>query len=146
MFKKTTLSRDLASEQTTNGQDPSSALARSTSVASKASSKSKKSQAMATQASASPMPAGVTDPNYVPPPGHLGNLTVTQLHCLDKLKKELKELGIFDESRMDDATLLRCVDAVSCAFYHPHLIIRVSITPGSAEHGSLTMKLSRRCS
>ncbi|OJT13944.1 hypothetical protein TRAPUB_9514 [Trametes pubescens] len=29
---------------------------------------------MATQASASPMPAGVTDPNYKPHPGRPGNL------------------------------------------------------------------------
>src|SRR6266508_6823593 len=63
-------------------------------------------------ASASPMPEGVTDPNYRPPPGHLGNLTVVQLHTLEKLKKELKEEGKFVEERMTDATLLRCVSAV----------------------------------
>lgn len=60
-------------------------------------------------ASASPMPAGVTDPNYHPAPGRLGNLTVTQLHMLEKLKKELKEEGLFVEERMTDAMLLRCV-------------------------------------
>lgn len=59
------------------------------------------------QASASPLPEGITDPNYQPPPGCLGNLTVIQLHCLDKLKKELKEEGRFVEDRMDDASLLR---------------------------------------
>jgi len=32
---------------------------------------------------------------------------VTQLHCLDKLKKELKEEGKFDAQRMTDETLLR---------------------------------------
>jgi hypothetical protein len=55
------------------------------------------------------MPAGVTDPNYHPAPGRLGNLTVTQLHTLEKLKKELKEEGHFVEERMTDAMLLRCV-------------------------------------
>jgi len=58
-------------------------------------------------ASASPMPEGVTDLNYHPAPGYLGNLTVVQLHTLEKLKKELKEEGKFVEERMDDATLLR---------------------------------------
>lgn len=55
------------------------------------------------------MPAGVTDPNYHPAPGRLGNLTVVQLHTLEKLKKELKEEGHFVEERMTDAMLLRCV-------------------------------------
>ncbi|EAU80577.1 SEC14 cytosolic factor [Coprinopsis cinerea okayama7 len=59
------------------------------------------------QASASPLPAWIADKNYQPPPGTLGNLTMTQLHCLDKLKKELKEEGKFVEERMDDPTLLR---------------------------------------
>lgn len=48
-------------------------------------------------ASASPMPDGVTDPNYKPLPGRLGNLTVTQLHALQKFKKELQDEGIFVE-------------------------------------------------
>jgi len=65
-------------------------------------------------ASASPMPPGVTDPNYKPLPGRLGNLTVTQQHALEKFKKELQEEGIFVESRMDDAMLLRCVLMPSC--------------------------------
>lgn len=65
---------------------------------------------MASQtASASPMPEGVTDPNYRPEPGRLGNLTVIQLHTLEKLKTELKDEGAFVEERMDDATLLRQV-------------------------------------
>ena len=59
-------------------------------------------------ASASPMPDGVTDPNYQPPPGRLGNLTMVQLHTLDKFKRELKEEGYFVEERMNDAMLLRC--------------------------------------
>jgi hypothetical protein len=63
------------------------------------------------QASASPMPEGVTDPNYKPLPGRLGNLTVTQLHALDKLKKELQDEGKFVEGRMDDAMLLRFLRA-----------------------------------
>ncbi|KAF8632406.1 hypothetical protein AX17_004847 [Amanita inopinata Kibby_2008] len=62
-------------------------------------------------ASVSPMPEGVTDPNYKPLPGRLGNLTVIQQHALDKLKKELKEEGKFVEERMGDATLLRFLRA-----------------------------------
>jgi hypothetical protein len=65
----------------------------------------------AQQASASPIPEGVTDPNYQPLPGRLGNLTVTQQHALDKLKKELQDEGKFVESRMDDAMLLRFLRA-----------------------------------
>ncbi len=58
-------------------------------------------------ASASPMPEGVTDPNYKPAPGRLGNLTVIKQHALDKLKKELQDGGIFVAERHDDTTLLR---------------------------------------
>ena len=61
------------------------------------------------QASASPMPEGVTDPNYKPLPGRLGNLTVIQLHGLEKLRKELQDEGAFVPERMDDAMLLRWV-------------------------------------
>lgn len=60
-------------------------------------------------ASASAMPSGVTDPNYKPLPGRLGNLSVPQQHALDTLKNQLKEEGHFVEERMDDATLLRLV-------------------------------------
>ncbi|KAH6879649.1 CRAL-TRIO domain-containing protein [Coprinopsis sp. MPI-PUGE-AT-0042] len=59
------------------------------------------------QASASPMPSWVTDSTYRPEPGRLGNLSVTQLHCLDKLKKELTEEGKYVPERMDDGSLLR---------------------------------------
>jgi hypothetical protein len=62
-------------------------------------------------ASASPMPDGVTNPNYKPLPGRLGNLTVIQLHILEKFKKELKDEGHFVEERMDDAMLLRFLRA-----------------------------------
>jgi len=62
-------------------------------------------------ASASPMPEGVTDPDYKPLPGRLGNLTVAQQHALEKFKKELIEEGIFVEERMDDALLLRFLRA-----------------------------------
>lgn len=58
-------------------------------------------------ANASPMPAGVTDPNYRPLPGQLGSMTMTQVHTLEKFKKELKAEGKFVEGRMDDPTLLR---------------------------------------
>jgi hypothetical protein len=58
-------------------------------------------------ASASPMPEGITDPNYKPLPGQLGNLTVIQQHALEKFKKELIEENVFVEERMDDAFLLR---------------------------------------
>ena len=60
-------------------------------------------------ARASPMPPGVTDPNYKPLPGRLGNLTIVQNHALEKLKKEVTEAGKFVPERMDDATLLRSV-------------------------------------
>ena len=62
---------------------------------------------MSQAASASPMPDGVTDPNYRPLPGRLGNLTMIQSHTLEKFKRELKEEGHFVEERMDDAMLLR---------------------------------------
>ncbi|KAF4574527.1 hypothetical protein EYR36_005871 [Pleurotus pulmonarius] len=62
-------------------------------------------------ASASPMPEGVTDPNYKPEPGRLGNLTVIQLNTLEKFKTELKNDKIFVEERMDDAFLLRYLRA-----------------------------------
>jgi hypothetical protein len=60
-------------------------------------------------ASASALPDGITDPNYKPLPGRLGNLTVPQQHALETLKKELKAEGRFVEQRMDDSTLLRYV-------------------------------------
>lgn len=49
----------------------------------------------------------LTNPNYQPLPGRLGNLTEVQLHTLDNLKEELKNEGHFVEHRMDDAMLLR---------------------------------------
>jgi hypothetical protein len=62
-------------------------------------------------ASASALPAGITDPNYKPLPGRLGNLSVIQQHSLDKLRKELQDEGHFVPERMDDAALLRFVFA-----------------------------------
>ncbi|KAF7984377.1 hypothetical protein HWV62_10933 [Athelia sp. TMB] len=62
-------------------------------------------------ASASPMPEGVTDPNYHPLPGRLGNLTVTQQHALEKIKTEIREEDAFVEGRMDDAMFLRFLRA-----------------------------------
>jgi phosphatidylinositol/phosphatidylcholine transfer protein len=58
-------------------------------------------------ASASALPPGITDPNYKPLPGRLGNLSVPQQHALDTLRKELQEEGAFVPERMDDALLLR---------------------------------------
>ncbi|KAJ6513453.1 CRAL-TRIO domain-containing protein [Mycena sanguinolenta] len=68
---------------------------------------------MATAASASALPEGITDPNYKPLPGRLGNLTIPQQHALEKLKKELiaEEIYIEGEPRMSDATLLRFLRA-----------------------------------
>lgn len=53
------------------------------------------------------MPEGVTDPNYKPPPGRLGNLTAEQQETLNQFKKELQDEGHFVPERMDDAMLLR---------------------------------------
>lgn len=55
----------------------------------------------------SPMPPGVTDSDYKPLPGRLGNLTAVEQHALDTLKKKLQDGGHFVPERMDDATLLR---------------------------------------
>jgi len=62
-------------------------------------------------ASASTMPPGVTDPNYKPLPGRLGNLTPEQQDALEALKKQLKEEGHFVEERMGDAALLKFLRA-----------------------------------
>jgi hypothetical protein len=62
-----------------------------------------------TPASASALPPGITDPNYSPLPGRLGNLTVPQQHALDTIRKELQDDEAFVPERMDDATLLRSV-------------------------------------
>ncbi|KAF7790786.1 hypothetical protein EIP86_001743 [Pleurotus ostreatoroseus] len=62
-------------------------------------------------ASASPMPAGVTDPNYRPPPGRLGNLTQGQQAALDTFRKQIQDEGWFVPERMDDAMLLRFLRA-----------------------------------
>ncbi|KAI0751682.1 CRAL-TRIO domain-containing protein [Daedaleopsis nitida] len=66
---------------------------------------------MSEAASASAMPDGVTDPNYKPLPGRLGNLTVPQQYALEKLKKELQQENKFVPERHDDATLLRFLRA-----------------------------------
>ncbi|KAG6330452.1 hypothetical protein ID866_8640 [Astraeus odoratus] len=65
----------------------------------------------ADHANVSPMPPGVTDPNYRPPPGRLGNLTAAQQHALDTLRQQLQDEGHFVPERMDDATLLRFLRA-----------------------------------
>ncbi|KZT33274.1 hypothetical protein SISSUDRAFT_1011154 [Sistotremastrum suecicum HHB10207 ss-3] len=53
----------------------------------------------------------VTDPNYKPLPGRIGNLTIPQQHTLEKFKKALEEEGWYDAERHDDATLLRFLRA-----------------------------------
>lgn len=63
------------------------------------------------QASVSTMPPGITDPNYRPLPGRLGNLTAAQQQALDTLRGELQAEGHFVAQRMDDATLLRFLRA-----------------------------------
>ena len=55
------------------------------------------------------MPEGVTDPNWKPQEGRVGNLSVPHQIALEKFKDELKRAGIFDEARMDDAMLLRYI-------------------------------------
>lgn len=67
------------------------------------------------QASASAMPDGITDPNYHPLPGRVGNLTVPQQHALQTLKTQLQDEGHFVPERMDDAMLLRYVTL--CVFW-----------------------------
>ncbi|KAJ7618431.1 CRAL-TRIO domain-containing protein [Roridomyces roridus] len=64
-------------------------------------------------ASASALPEGITDANYKPNPGQLGNLTMIQQHALEKFRKELEAEGYLAEGepRRDDATLLRFLRA-----------------------------------
>lgn len=92
-------------------------------------------------ASASPMPPGVTDPNYKPLPGRLGNLTVPQQHALDSLKKQLKEEDHFVEDRMDDATLLKLARS---RFKSLSTLTRRHLT-GSCGLVSLTSRKPRQC-
>jgi hypothetical protein len=49
----------------------------------------------------------VTDPNYKPLPGRLGNLSVPQQHALETIRKEVQEEGAYVPERMDDALFLR---------------------------------------
>jgi len=62
-------------------------------------------------ASASALPPGVTDPNYKPLPGRLGNLSIPQNHALETIRKEVQEEGAFVPERMDDALFLRFLRA-----------------------------------
>ncbi|RPD62159.1 hypothetical protein L226DRAFT_546034 [Lentinus tigrinus ALCF2SS1-7] len=66
---------------------------------------------MSTEQSVSQLPPGVTNPNYKPPPGRLGNLTPEQQKALDQLRKEVQDAGKFVPERHDDATLLRFLRA-----------------------------------
>ncbi|KAG6874021.1 hypothetical protein C0995_007978 [Termitomyces sp. Mi166 len=56
-------------------------------------------------------PPVVTDPNYRPLPGRLGNLTAEQQQILTTFKEQLTADGIFVPERMDDAFLLRFLRA-----------------------------------
>jgi hypothetical protein len=101
-------------------------------------------------ASASPLPPGITDPNYSPLPGRLGNLTVPQQHALDTFRKELNDEDAFVPERMDDAALLRSFLSIHFSQYPDafryllFLPIRSSIHPntclflstGSCAHAS----------
>lgn len=60
------------------------------------------------------MPPGVTNPDYKPPPGRLGNLTQSELKALETLRQRLQQHQpqdeydfVFDPVRMNDAMLLR---------------------------------------
>ncbi|KAL5508615.1 SEC14 [Sanghuangporus vaninii] len=65
-----------------------------------------------TASSSSPsIPSGITDMNYKPPEGRVGNLTEAQERTLAQFKEELIKEGWFVEERMDDATLLRFLRA-----------------------------------
>lgn len=55
----------------------------------------------------SQLPEGVTDPDYKPLPGRLGNLNIIQNHTLEKFRQVLQDEGILVPERMDDAFLLR---------------------------------------
>lgn len=82
----------------------------------------------------------VTDPNYQPLPGRLGNLNQAQLIALDKFKKELQDEGYFVPERMDDATLLRCATRrshdmpfIGCRVTLPFSLLLLSNTNGSMQ-------------
>lgn len=101
------------------------------------------SDIMAQPASASQLPPGVTDPNYKPLPGRLGNLTVPQQHALSKLKKELEAEGHFLPERHDDALLLRSVVSwtfLTCARDRADEHCAVSFV-----HGDLTLRRQKPC-
>ncbi|KAI0687332.1 CRAL-TRIO domain-containing protein [Earliella scabrosa] len=59
----------------------------------------------------SSVPEGVTDPNYKPLPGRVGNLSPQQQAALDQFRKELQEEGKLVPERHDDPTLLRFLRA-----------------------------------
>ena len=50
----------------------------------------------------------ITDPNYKPQPGRLGNLSAQQQEALDRFRAEIQQEGWFVPERMSDAMLLRC--------------------------------------
>ena len=121
-----------------------------------------------TPASASALPPGITDPNYSPPPGRLGNLTVPQQHALDTIRKELQDEEAFVPERMDDAALLRLVPTShsspsrnTLTPFHPFLLSPSndpklplfffflgggSLCIGSCARASSTCPKPRRCS
>ncbi|EJD35458.1 hypothetical protein AURDEDRAFT_117386 [Auricularia subglabra TFB-10046 SS5] len=55
--------------------------------------------------------AAVTDPNWKPQPGRVGNLTPEQQKVLDQFRQELQAEGYFVAERHDDPTLLRFLRA-----------------------------------
>lgn len=107
-------------------------------------------------ASVSPLPEGITDPNYKPLPGRLGNLTPAQQHALDTLKRQLVDEGHFVPDRMDDATLLRYVLGPCTPYPSPRSIpmdtclqsrlkLDRSLSADSSAHASLMWPRRKRC-
>ena len=99
------------------------------------------------------MPEGITDPNYKPLPGRLGNLTVEQQHILDKFRKAIQEEGWFVPERMDDAMLLRFVSSPAPLgrLAHPrrhitHTHLLTCPRTDSCGPGNSTLKRRKRCS
>jgi hypothetical protein len=71
-------------------------------------------------------PAPASTGTWTPPPGRLGNLTLTQEAALAKFGAELRAEGAWVEARHDDATLLRSslCPRFSCVVLTGHRFLR----------------------